>query len=86
MRTLVGGIDDLISYYYDLPGMNIDVGHDGKLEIGEGSDTWIRDDPIEYMVTARNDPDFSLSKFEGIGNYLKKIFFCSRGKWRSNNS
>ena len=75
MRTLVGGIDDLIAYYSGFAGMNIQVGKDGKLEFPERVGKWIRDEPIEYIVTARNDPDFSLSQFHGAVDYVKKIFF-----------
>ncbi len=75
MRTLVGGIDDLLTYYRDFPGMNIRVNKEGKLEFPEGPDAWICDKPIEYIVAARNDPDFDLKSFHGVGDYAKKCFF-----------
>lgn len=75
MRTLVGGIDDLLAYYSEFPGMNIHVGPEGKLEFPSGPGAWIRDDPIDYIVTARNDPDFLLSKFESLTAYARKLFF-----------
>ena len=75
MRTLVGGIDDLLAYYGEFPGMNIHVGAAGKLEFPQEPGAWIRDDPIDYIVTARNDPDFRLSKFESLAAYARKLFF-----------
>lgn len=75
MRTLVGGIDDLLAYYRNFPGMNVRVGNEGKLTIRDEPGKWIREDTIDYIVTARNDPDFSLSRFDGVFNYAKKLFF-----------
>jgi len=75
MRTLVGGIDDLLLYYRSFPGMNIDISAQGKLEFPEKAEAWIRDNPIEYIVAARNDPDFDLKTFKSTKNYLKKCFF-----------
>lgn len=77
MRTLVGGIDDLIAYYSNFPAMNIRIRSDGKLEFPQGPDMWIRDEPIEYIVSARNDPDFNLGKFDGVKDYLRKLFFLA---------
>lgn len=77
MRTLVGGIDDLLAYYSQFPAMNIRVSADGKLEFPQGPDMWICDEPIEYIVNARNDPDFNLRKFDGAKDYLKKLFFLA---------
>jgi len=75
MRTLVGGIDDLLTYYSEMPGMNLSVGDDGTLQVDNKPNGWIRDLPIDYIVAARNDPDFLLSRFEGPVNYAKKLFF-----------
>jgi glycine/D-amino acid oxidase-like deaminating enzyme len=75
MRTLVGGIDDLLGFYGDFPGMNLRVGNEGKLEVPEMKGGWLKPDPIQYIVTARNDPDFSLSTFEGVPNYFQKVAF-----------
>ncbi len=75
MRTLVGGIDDMLDYYRSFPGMNIIVNRKGKLEFEAGLDQWIRNEPIEYIVSARNDSDFSLGVFDGPVNYARKLFF-----------
>lgn len=75
MRTLVGGIDDLLEYYRQFPGMNIAVGSGGKLRFGSEGNSWIRDEPIQYIVSARNDRDFALHEFDGLRPYLRKLFF-----------
>src|SRR3990170_6487561 len=75
MRTLVGGIDDMLDYYNSFPGMNIVVNQNGKLEFKAGPDKWIRNEPIEYIVSARNDSDFSLGVYDGPIDYARKIYF-----------
>ncbi len=75
MRTLVGGIDDLLDYYRDFPGLNVRVDKDGKLSFADGDSAWIRDEPIQYLVAARNDADFALDVFEGVPSYLRKLLF-----------
>jgi glycine/D-amino acid oxidase-like deaminating enzyme len=75
MRTLVGGIDDLLEYYRDFPGLNIRVDEMGKLRFASDSLPWIRDEAIQYLVAARNDSDFALDVFEGLPSYLRKLFF-----------
>jgi hypothetical protein len=75
MRTLVGGIDDLVEYYSGFPGMNIRVTEGGRLILPQVDGAWIRDDPIQYIVSARNDKDFNLQVYDGSVNYLRKIFF-----------
>lgn len=75
MRTLVGGIDDLIAYYSDFPGMNVRVGTDGKLLFPASTGAWIRDDPMQYIVAARNDRDFTLNVYDGFVDYVRKLFF-----------
>jgi glycine/D-amino acid oxidase-like deaminating enzyme len=79
LRTLVGGVEDLIDHYSTAPGMNMRVSNSGDLYFDERPGAWFRDEPIEYIVAARNNPDFDLRRFDGIGNYLKKIFFL--GTW-----
>jgi glycine/D-amino acid oxidase-like deaminating enzyme len=75
MRTLVGGVDDLLAFYSGFSGMNLRVDAGGKLRVADVPGNWIRDTPIEYLVTARNDPDFSLSRFDGTLDYARKLFF-----------
>lgn len=77
LRTLVGGIDDLLDYYAGFEGMNLRVGANGKLEFVEGPGSWIRDEPIDYIVAARNDRDFKLNEFNGIQDYARKVFFTA---------
>lgn len=77
MRTLVGGIDDLLAYYSQFPGMNITVNGSGKLEFPGYEGSWFCERPIEYIVCARNDPDFDLRSFDGLNRYLKKLFFLA---------
>lgn len=75
MRTLVGGIDDLLDYYREFPGLNICIDGAGKLSVPDGDSAWIRDEPIQYLVAARNDADFALDVFDGVPSYLRKLFF-----------
>jgi len=75
LRTMVGGVEDLLKYYAGYEGMNIVVGSDGRLEFPQRNEVWFRDEPIEYIVTARNDPDFDIWRFDGVKNYGRKLFF-----------
>lgn len=77
LRTLVGGIDDLLAYYADCEGMNLHVGEGGKLKFRGEAKQWIRDEPIEYIVAARNDQDFRLNEFDGPYEYARKLFFTA---------
>lgn len=75
LRTLVGGVEDLLAFYGGFPGMNIRISERGALSFPQGDQAWFRDEPIEYIVCARNDPDFDMSAFDGARNYAKKAFF-----------
>ena len=76
LRTLVGGIEDLLENYSSFENMNIKINKDGKIHFpDEKKCGWVRDEPLEYIVSARNNNDFSMFKFDGAINYLKKIFF-----------
>lgn len=75
MRTLVGGIDDLIEYYSGFSTMNIRVNKEGKLSFPSVPGAWIRDMPMQYIVAARNDRDFNLHVYEGAMDYARKLFF-----------
>jgi glycine/D-amino acid oxidase-like deaminating enzyme len=75
MRTMVGGIDDLLDYYRDFPGLNFRADKAGKLCFSVSKSAWIRNEPIQYLVAARNDTDFALNVFEGINSYTRKLFF-----------
>jgi len=73
LRTMVRGVENLLEYYRGFPGMNLVVERNGRLVVAERDDGWFRPDPIEYIVSARNDPDFDLRNFDGVGNYAKKL-------------
>jgi FAD dependent oxidoreductase len=75
LRTMVGGVEDLLGYYGCFPGMNISVAESGRLAFPQGEGAWFRDEPIEYIVCARNDPDFDMRNFDGVRNYARKVFF-----------
>lgn len=75
LRTLVGGVEDLLAYYSAFPGMNIQIADNGSLTFPQSSGAWFRDEPIEYIVSSRNNPDFDMSNFEGVRDYARKTFF-----------
>jgi glycine/D-amino acid oxidase-like deaminating enzyme len=75
LRTMIGGVEDLLEFYSAFPGMNIAVGPDGSLSFPQQPESWFRDEPIEYICCARNDPDFDMRKFEGMIDYVRKSFF-----------
>lgn len=75
LRTMIGGVEDLLQYYAGFAGMNIAVAGNGKLGFPQTEGAWFRDEPIEYIVCARNDPDFDMRNFEGVRDYIKKAFF-----------
>lgn len=75
LRTLVGGVEDLLAYYSAFPGMNIQVTESGGLAFPQTEGSWFRDEPIEYIVSARNDPDFKLHAADGLRGLAKKGFF-----------
>jgi glycine/D-amino acid oxidase-like deaminating enzyme len=79
LRTLVGGVEDLIDHYATAPGMNMRVGNTGSLYFEQRPGAWFRDEPIEYVIAARNDPDFNMRRFDGVWKYLQKLFFL--GTW-----
>lgn len=81
LRTMVGGIEDLLDYYSGFEGMNIKPGESGRLVFPQNGKSWIRDEPLEYLIAARNDPDFSLFKFDGIANHARKLFFLATWEW-----
>jgi len=75
LRTMVGGVEDLLEYYAEFSGMNIVVTSDGQLVFPQHETAWFRDEPIEYIVSARNDPDFNMRNFDGVREYSRKLFF-----------
>lgn len=66
LRTLVGGIEDLLEYYSGFGGMNLRIDRHGKLETFTVRDPWLRDETIDYIVAARNDNDFKLKEARGF--------------------
>jgi len=77
LRTMVGGVEDLLNYYAMFPGMNITVADCGRLAFPQTAGAWFRDEPIEYIVSARNDPDFDMLRFHGLRDYARKVFFLA---------
>jgi glycine/D-amino acid oxidase-like deaminating enzyme len=77
LRTMVGGVEDLLQFYDGFDGMNIKISPEGHLNFPQGTQSWFRDEPIEYLISARNDPDFNLFKFEGLREYGRKLFFLA---------
>ena len=75
LRTLVGGIEDTIDNYSAFENMNIKIDAQGKLCFPDNGLGWIRDEPLEYIVSARNNADFNMFTFDGLKSYLTKIFF-----------
>lgn len=75
LRTMVGGVEDLLAFYGGFEGMNIAIGDGGKLAFPSDEHAWFRDEPIEYIVCTRNDPDFDMRRFEGVRDYGRKIGF-----------
>ena len=72
---MIGGVEDLLQYYLGFPGMNIALMDRGHLSFPQADGAWFRDEPIEYIVCARNDPDFDMRSFNGLQDYAKKLFF-----------
>src|SRR5258706_6733843 len=66
LRTLVGGIDDVLAYYSGFRGMNLRVDGDGKLMTVPAEAEWLCDGTIQYIVAARNDEDFALRQASGV--------------------
>lgn len=75
LRTLVRGVEDLLYYYKAFPSMNIKADEAGQLVFPESPDGWFRDEPLQYIVAARNNHDFELSGFDGLRNYGKKLLY-----------
>ena len=70
LRTLIGGIEDTIENYSAFENMNIKIDAQGKLIFPDNGEGWVRDEPLEYIVSARNNADFDMSRFEGLKSYL----------------
>lgn len=75
LRTMIGGLEDLLEYYPAFPGFNITISDDGHILFGTDQLSWFRNEPIEYIVCARNDPDFDMQSFDGFRSYAEKLFF-----------
>jgi glycine/D-amino acid oxidase-like deaminating enzyme len=81
LRTMVGGIDDLLDYYADFPGLNLRVAPDGQLVTDERAGGWLRDERIEYVVSATNDPDFSLRRARDARDWLSRLSMGLAWDW-----
>ena len=52
LRTVVGGIDDLLLYYRDFDGMNLRVSGKGDLITVNKDNNWIREDNLKYVTSS----------------------------------
>jgi glycine/D-amino acid oxidase-like deaminating enzyme len=77
LRTMIRGVEDLREYYSGFPGMNIRATGEGRLAFPQSGCAWFRDEPIEYIVSARNDPDFDMRSYDGFKDYAQKLFFLA---------
>ncbi len=73
LRTMVGGIDDLLLYYRDFESMNLRIDGCGKLLTVAKSSPWIRKDNLKYVITTTDDEDFSLSNPDNSSNFMYKM-------------
>ncbi len=74
LRTLVGGIDDLLVYYRDFDGMNLRVTAEGRLiTIPRGERGWLRDDTLDYAVATIKDPDFDQAGAVGLREKFRRL-------------
>ncbi len=77
LRTMIRNIENLLDYYAGFEGLNIRVGENGRLVFPQNEAAWLRDEPIEYLLITRKDPDFDLRDYAGIANLGRKLFFMA---------
>jgi glycine/D-amino acid oxidase-like deaminating enzyme len=77
LKTMIAGVEDLLKYYSGFTGMNIRIGEAGRLTFEQSEDAWFRDEPIEYIIPSRRDPDFSLFKAGTWRKIPRKLFFLA---------
>lgn len=75
LRTMVGGIDDLLHYYRDFKGMNLSVTGGGKLITSVGESDWLRSDIIKYIVALKSDSDFKSMADDRLRDKINKLFY-----------
>lgn len=73
LRTMVGGIDDLLEFYSEFEGMNLEVTGAGELRTPARPGAWFGDEQIEYVVSATNDPDFSVRAARGLKDAFDRL-------------
>ena len=66
--------EDAIKNYSNFKNMNIKISENGSLNFPDNGEGWIRDEPLEYIVSSRNNDDFNMFSFDGLINYFKNIF------------
>ncbi|MBT6048579.1 MAG: FAD-dependent oxidoreductase [Candidatus Scalindua sp.] len=74
LRTMVGGIDDLLLYYRDFDGMNLRVNGKGELQTIANENAWIRQDNLKYIITTPENKDFKIQKTDSIRDLPYKVF------------
>ncbi|MEI6987561.1 MAG: FAD-dependent oxidoreductase, partial [Rhodospirillaceae bacterium] len=57
-QALLSGVASLIKYYAGFSGMNVRIAPTGRLAVDDRPGTWFRQDRINYIVAAPNDPGF----------------------------
>jgi glycine/D-amino acid oxidase-like deaminating enzyme len=60
MRTLVGGIEDVLDYYSNFDNMNVIRNSRGGLEVASNNSGWMSTERIEYIFPSSSDRDFWL--------------------------
>ena len=73
LKTLISGVEDLLAYYNKFPGMNISIDDAGHLAFRNSEEAWFRDEPLKYIVAARNNTDFNISGCLTTRQNLRKI-------------
>lgn len=75
LRTMVGGIDDLLEFYAHFDGMNLAVDSKGRLITIDGPEPWFRDEMVEYIISATNDPDFLVRRAGSLRQALERVWY-----------
>jgi glycine/D-amino acid oxidase-like deaminating enzyme len=66
LRTLAGGVEDLLEYYRDFDGMNLRLDGGGKLVKVECENAWFRPQNLEYIIATTRNEDFDLARVRGM--------------------
>jgi len=75
LRTMAGGVDDLLHYYRDFSGMNLRIDENGKLLTVNKKNAWLRDDIIKYYVAKTSNQDFHEETHHSLKKKIERTFF-----------